>query len=90
MIDKKQIQHASTALPGAHRLNFESSTAKGQPLRKASTTVAEDKKKKSYAGGSMLNFFKQNQHKDGGPKKDLLRSKDTAPVLFRQRKAKIA
>ena len=47
--------------------------------------MADDKKKKSYSGGSMYNFFKQNQPNDGAAiKKELLaRSKDTAPMLFR-------
>ena len=50
--------------------------------------MADDKKKKSYSGGSMYNFFKQNQ--PGDVKKELLaRSKDSAPMVFRQRKAKI-
>lgn len=85
MIDKKQILH------NAPLSSFESGAAKTQQLKRASTTVVDEKKKKSYSGGSMFNFFKQNQAKDSeGIKKELLaRSKDTAPMLFRQRKAKI-
>ena len=52
--------------------------------------MADDKKKKSYSGGSMYNFFKQNQQDGAAIKKELLaRSKDSAPMVFRQRKAKI-
>lgn len=90
MIDKKQILHSSS-LNASSRYNFGSSTAGPGLLKKAQTTVADDKKKKSYSGGSMYNFFKQQNQNDGTAiKKELLaRSKDTVPMVFRQRNAKI-
>lgn len=57
MIDKKQILHTS-GLSSSSLLGFSSTSAQPGQLKKAQTTVADDKKKKSYSGGSMYNFFK--------------------------------
>lgn len=64
MLDRKQIQTTS-GINAAALKSFTGASTKASvsafPLKKSATTVAEDdNKKKSYSGGSMFNFFKQN------------------------------
>ena len=90
MIDKKQILHH---LPAQPSFNFGS-----RDLSKKSNSISPTKggtgsvQKKSYGGGSMINFFKNKDTAgidSNNMKKTLMaQQKNAIPMMFKQRKGK--
>lgn len=68
MLDKKQIKTSSgintAALKSFAGASTKATTAAFAPRKTSSIAAEGENKKKSYSGGSMFNFFKQNQQND--------------------------